>query len=776
MIERFIHIKNVGRFRDATPGRNGDCGEITLIDAPNGSGKTTLAAILHSLDQGEPGFITERDTVYTSGSPDVKIMYDGCCYEFDGEEWSPDISSFSIEIFDTHFVNTNIYAGDYFEHGHIKNLYQFIIGQSAGRLDNRIREIRNKTSDISGSIRDKKEEIRNISERDIDVDDFMELEEIDNVEEKIKIQEKKVGQIKRADMLRNRDNLDPTPIKSVPNEKVENLLKKTLDDVSEDAEEKLRRHLNEHTDGSSEKWINKGVEFIKDKNCPFCGSNVEDNNLVSSYRDYFSDAYEKHKSKIDGMIGEVDSWLPPGGWRKMESTIEKNMSVLESWNEDIDFPKELELSLQVDSKRVWEAMRSSLKELLERKQSSPLVELSLSEDYEESTRKIEEMNEKLKEYNQNINKINKIISNFKSGLDEGNLEEEEEKLRRLKNCKIRHSEEGDKICSRLRDLEKKKSNLRKEKNEKRKKLDKVESELMDKYHTKINSFLDKAAADFEIVELQKSMAGGSPSAKYAINISGETISLGSARTDIGKKGFRNILSEGDRNTLAFAFFYAKVLTDPNINDKVVVIDDPVSSLDSTRRNTTLNAIREIYNLSSQTIVLSHDTKFLTLLIDKLNLKSDDINSKFISVSKKYNPIRSEISRVEPESLKSKIEKRHIKHLNKLKSFYYEEENLDYEVVSTSLRIVLEAALSRRFPERNLSMASTTAWQSAIEDANPDSPLHTLKDTPYLDTLKELNSFIHDSHHAGGPSEFSNRDNTELRRKVKSTLEFVHGTL
>ncbi len=46
--------------------------------------------------------------------------------------------------------------------------------------------------------------------------------------------------------------------------------------------------------------------------------------------------------------------------------------------------------------------------------------------------------------------------------------------------------------------------------------------------------------------------------------------------------FHNTLSAGDRNTLALAFFFASLDRDPSLADKIVVIDDPMTSLDEHR--------------------------------------------------------------------------------------------------------------------------------------------------------------------------------------------------
>jgi wobble nucleotide-excising tRNase len=70
------------------------------------------------------------------------------------------------------------------------------------------------------------------------------------------------------------------------------------------------------------------------------------------------------------------------------------------------------------------------------------------------------------------------------------------------------------------------------------------------------------------------------------------------------------LSAGDRNTLAVAFFLASIELDPNKANIVVVIDDPVSSLDEHRSLTTVQEVRRLVNQVGQVVVLSHSKRFL----------------------------------------------------------------------------------------------------------------------------------------------------------------------
>lgn len=77
--------------------------------------------------------------------------------------------------------------------------------------------------------------------------------------------------------------------------------------------------------------------------------------------------------------------------------------------------------------------------------------------------------------------------------------------------------------------------------------------------------------------------------------------------------FRNTLSAGDRNTLALAFFFASLEKDSDLAQKVVVIDNPMTSLDEHRSLKTVQEIRALQNRVAQTIILSHSKPFLCKL-------------------------------------------------------------------------------------------------------------------------------------------------------------------
>ena len=98
-------------------------------------------------------------------------------------------------------------------------------------------------------------------------------------------------------------------------------------------------------------------------------------------------------------------------------------------------------------------------------------------------------------------------------------------------------------------------------------------------------------------------------------INNAPVELGDDDTPPGTACFRNTLSAGDRNALALAFFLAQLDQDPNLHDRIVVFDDPISSFDDHRRTATQQIICHLANRAAQVIVMSHSALFLRDLWD-----------------------------------------------------------------------------------------------------------------------------------------------------------------
>jgi wobble nucleotide-excising tRNase len=133
------------------------------------------------------------------------------------------------------------------------------------------------------------------------------------------------------------------------------------------------------------------------------------------------------------------------------------------------------------------------------------------------------------------------------------------------------------------------------------------------YQTAINIYLSRFNAHFRLDSVSYANTRGGPACTYNVLINNARVNIGGADLARGEPSFRSTLSAGDRNTLALAFFFASLDEDAMRTNKIVVIDDPISSLDEHRAFTTVQEIRRLADRVGQVIVLSHNKPFLRQL-------------------------------------------------------------------------------------------------------------------------------------------------------------------
>jgi len=101
------------------------------------------------------------------------------------------------------------------------------------------------------------------------------------------------------------------------------------------------------------------------------------------------------------------------------------------------------------------------------------------------------------------------------------------------------------------------------------------------------------------------------------------------------------LSEGDKSTIALCFFLGRLELNSNTN-RIVIFDDPLSSFDYARRNSTIFQLARIANESQQFFLLSHDLHFIydftkkVSFLDTLNIRIE--NNGVTSILIKHNLI------------------------------------------------------------------------------------------------------------------------------------------
>jgi wobble nucleotide-excising tRNase len=217
-------------------------------------------------------------------------------------------------------------------------------------------------------------------------------------------------------------------------------------------------------------------------------------------------------------------------------------------------------------------------------------------------------------------------------------------------------------------------------------LDNYRAAVFPAHETAINAYLTKFNAGFSLGSVTSMNTRAGSSCTYNVIINNVPVALAGAE---GVPAFRNTLSSGDRNALALAFFFASLDRDSQLSEKIVVIDDPMTSLDEHRSLTTIQEMRRLVPRVKQVIVLSHSKAFLCGLWES----AETTTRTAIKMSRDGSGSTLSTWDVRQDSI-TEHDKRHAK----VTSYLTTANAADQREVAAALRPILEQFMRVAYPE------------------------------------------------------------------------------
>lgn len=528
MIEKFISIKNIGRFRSCIPLGDVTLRRFSLVFAENGRGKTTLCAILRSLQSGDSALITERKTLGETNPPTALIRLGGSNFNFDNDVWSathPDIA-----IFDSVFIHDNVYAGDYVVHEHKKNLYRVIVGEQGVQLARKIEELDSGTRTASTAIRGAKATLDRYIPANTTVDSYLLWEAVEDVDTKIELKAAEVtarqNALDKTAEIKAKSLLGKLDMPSLPPEFL-TILAKQLDDIAEDAEKRVRQQVADHRMGNrGEAWLAQGVGFVASDKCPFCGQGIDGNELLNAYRSHFNAAYSELKQEVAQLAQRVTNTIGDAALALVQHRLSSNLTLIEFWKQFCDAGVEPVKFAEIQT--AYSTLRQLAMNLAQRKEQSPTEPVNPGADFEAAVAAVETVLQCVATYNDAIDTVNEAITQQKADAEQGQgVATLKSDLEALKAKKQRFTPEAIKACEDYQDAVDVKKALEDKKTLTKQRLDQHCQQILQPYEACINDYLDQFNAGFRITNSRHSYAGGTPSSNYQITINDNAVDLGS---------------------------------------------------------------------------------------------------------------------------------------------------------------------------------------------------------------------------------------------------------
>jgi len=758
MLERIAEIKGVGLLHDAN-GKQHTCQKATLIYADNGRGKTTLASIFRSASTGDAKLITDRKTVDGTVLPKVVLHFgSGHKVSFDNDSWSEQRPE--LLVFDADFIERNVHSGGTVNTGHRKNLLEFALGESAVVARTEVEKATGESKTAADKVQNTVTQLSG-HHLGITLAQFEKLQQMDDVDTKIvDLQSRIIAASNVASILS----------KALPVAVVEPALDVnglfvdfaiSLKYAHAEAEKIVLQHIAGLGNKSAESWLSQGRQFDNNKTCPYCGQGTSDNDLIGAYQTHFNAAYNDLKAKVTACLATVTSGTASSVVESFAQAAKTAAAQATAWavyvqSEPITFDADA-------ASTALEELQVLLLNLARKKQTSPAEPVGSAEDKDKAAALWMKVLAPMQAANLAIKAATDSITAYKGKLTSDNVQLLQQQMQLLQTTKRRYETTVVALIGQLGIARAVAVAAEKTKKNARENLDTLMKVTLEKYENVINLLLQKFGASFTIKGMGANFRGAAPRSEYGLLLRGKDVSV-----EGGPPSFATALSEGDKRTLAFAFFIASTLTDSKLAIRTVVIDDPMCSLDMNRKQHTRTVLRKIHSKAEQLIVLAHDVYFIRDLRDALHKEDKAAQIATFQLTLAADNYTGFASL----DVDKECESAYFQHHRLLNDFAAGKGG-DLRSVAKAIRPMLEGYLHRRFPglvPKELLFGQVVVL---IRDALVSSPLRHAQDL--VGDLNEINEYAGQFHHDTNPS---GADTvivvaTELKTFVDHALSVVH---
>ena len=376
------------------------------------------------------------------------------------------------------------------------------------------------------------------------------------------------------------------------------------------------------------------------KVCPFCQSHNEENlkKIIRIYSEIYDDTYERQKqdfkNKKDKLIKELKKAEDKLRELKKHNGILNNIFLhLKELQECYDIPNIYSVEEEREFKNLPKFVNLSefIKEIGD---IEPFDKKTLDKDkYCNILDEIKQLNNYIANLNEFINQKNKIIQKFKDDNTDQNIniridesKKEKEQLENenefLKSGKIKNQKLKDEKTDELNNMkEELKNREEKYKNKKREYNEYCSGEIFNNHLEKLKEYLSKFNLNFKLeMDVHRRRHTEVPYTFKIVDNSGY------------ERTFKEGLSEGELQVLSLSFFFAFLDIQTEKDKKILVFDDPITSLSNNNLYVLVDLISEKAMKFSQTFIFTHHQTFFKYLNKKYG-RNNNAKSYYILKNK-----------------------------------------------------------------------------------------------------------------------------------------------
>ncbi|EOW9231337.1 AAA family ATPase [Vibrio cholerae] len=769
MLERIIKIENIKQWQHKG-GLNQSFGKLNLIYGRNGTGKSTLCKIFESINQSDRASIEALQPKESQDKQHLQLRVTSQNITLDTLQ-----SPFTFQVFNQTFIDNNLYISNSKDRKQLANYYEFSLGNVSVEKEKEIEKLKKQNDDITNLISPITTRLSAKFPSKTPAK-IRSIKEIKDADQEIASLESQIQDLKSVEHFKKRKRL--TELKLNQPELDTSIFDLNIAAISRDAEEKVNQHIKNNQKKQDKPWIESGLKLVTESNnCPFCAQPLSSSPIFKLYQEFISESYLTASSNFEVESGALELTVRDIGVKigKLEETVESNQNTVNEWSDRLQVAK---LSYDFSTlKKLSDSLLSECQRLIKEKRKDLLTKADFSTFNDLVGQIFNGLD--FSSYNSKVIDFNNEIDGFINGLATGTTQALQTKIDEIKEAKLRFTSE---VVTDLADLKihesAKRENDKKIK-ELREKITEEQEQSIKSHKESINEILQSFHSMIRIKELEKDNRGGGGKTrlKYVITFINSELSV--LDEEQHQQIFEHVLSLGDRSALALAFFLSR-FSKLNDDKSIIVLDDPMSSLDSYRKDATIVQIAKLIDNDYQTFVFSHDPFFLSD-IHKHSILSK--NTKCFEIEPTYrdlDPLKPDSAKyisskmVDRDSFESYVLHSYHKEYNKLYDFVESGNEVDKVEVARSIRPVLEAYLRFSYPKQFVKGMWLGDMISKIrEESDPESIFFDKHNK--FNAIAKINEFSKTYHHAEDfDTKIQDLELETVRYYAKETVQFITG--
>lgn len=602
---------------------------FSVVFGENGSGKSSTCDVLKSVSQNQDFQInppTLAEIEINDGNSDHT-------HKYENGSWSGQMDKNAFLFFDVDFINANVHtngirSNNLQQGGHTQKAGKLIIDldEKANELKVVIQEKKNELEALAGSsadilkkqFSDKEKELFQIYK---DADDQIKQQKISEAQEELKKLEADLVALQKlnakyAEINRLSAVGEVVFSNSLPKKEalVELFARQIKEKAQDQADEAIKMHFAKHK---------QFIEYAKgqipenydNENCPLCMQPLANaTKVIEYYRTAFDQTYETEKKRFLNDIETTKTALQTikTATVSLPAKVVAVFDALEKVKTDFEVQDIYKLEEKTEQTgKFSDVSTNEIDELLTALESLKKIEreqVDAAKLYDAVVLVVQEIGKSVKAVNDLVTEKNKLISDFKGRYsDRGKITSEiQEKTQKkaelneltdfLKNDKISQFKNQNEVLEKQKVLSGALKQAQKD----------LESYLATTIPESVIAKMIEILGKFNLSFTLEHITGNTQTREYSFSFK-----IKDRKGD--ERDMKKSLSEGERQLISLAFFFAVNENLQNKKTKILVFDDPITSLDAPNLKILAEMIHQKTQEFSQVLVFTHHPLFFKYL-------------------------------------------------------------------------------------------------------------------------------------------------------------------